>query len=578
MSKITLTDLANLQNETTAVNAINANNAVLETAFDNTVSRDGTSPNEMNASLDMNSNRVINLPVPVSSGEPVRLGDLEDFDQFQNSVDLAAALATASASASTATTQAGVATTQAGIATTAAAAAAGVASNQELNIFSFLPANEIAAIQNGTSVYDAAPVINSALLTANGRPLHFPKGEYYIPSGVKVIYPQTGGLGPAPVIIGEGWNNTVFRSDRASTQLNNAFTTTNGNYTVRIAWPSHGLAVGDAFILSNLNSHSIGGLDLEGTWRADAIIDANTVDINHWQAASSSVAATGSATPLIHAMVFDTLGGFMFGGKLQGFQIRTMGTPIGSSCLYFRRAYQWVIDEVWANNAVANGITCVVTHGDVVPVDSSNNIDFGTIRISNCGRWGLELAGNQTRVAGVWTGYNELSGTTIKNILIDTCGFNQTAYQYGGAFKWKGQGLIIDYFSCVTCINTGFYVPPGAGQPSGVTFDFFVVENCTGRPVVIEGLDSLVGKTLEVYNGNAPYNASSGLYLNGAVGDIRNINIQSSIFRASSGNSPYTAFLGVAPLTNIRIYTPSMQTAGFPAAGQTLNTGITFLT
>src|SRR6266436_6918774 len=60
MSKITLTDLANLQNETTAVNAINANNATLKTASDNTLSRDGTSPNTMGANLDMNGFQILN--------------------------------------------------------------------------------------------------------------------------------------------------------------------------------------------------------------------------------------------------------------------------------------------------------------------------------------------------------------------------------------------------------------------------------------------------------------------------------------------------------------------------------------
>lgn len=72
MTKITLTDLANLQNETTAVNAINANNAILETASNNTLSRDGTSPNQMGATLDMNTNVIINLPAASSATEPVR--------------------------------------------------------------------------------------------------------------------------------------------------------------------------------------------------------------------------------------------------------------------------------------------------------------------------------------------------------------------------------------------------------------------------------------------------------------------------------------------------------------------------
>lgn len=76
MSKITLTDLADLQNEITAVTAINANNAILETAFDNTLSRNGTSPNTMNAVIDMNSNQIINLPAPSTVNSPARLVDV----------------------------------------------------------------------------------------------------------------------------------------------------------------------------------------------------------------------------------------------------------------------------------------------------------------------------------------------------------------------------------------------------------------------------------------------------------------------------------------------------------------------
>jgi len=76
MSKISLTNLVNLENETTAVNAINSNNATLTTAFDNTLSRDGTTPNTMNASLDMNSNQIVNLPAPTSNFSPLRAIDV----------------------------------------------------------------------------------------------------------------------------------------------------------------------------------------------------------------------------------------------------------------------------------------------------------------------------------------------------------------------------------------------------------------------------------------------------------------------------------------------------------------------
>lgn len=76
MTKITLTDIVNLQNENTAVNAINTNSAIIETAFDNTLSRDGTAPNQMEANLDMNSNQILNLPAPLTVDSPVRLIDV----------------------------------------------------------------------------------------------------------------------------------------------------------------------------------------------------------------------------------------------------------------------------------------------------------------------------------------------------------------------------------------------------------------------------------------------------------------------------------------------------------------------
>lgn len=79
MTKVTLNNLANLQNEATAVSTINNNNDALEAASDNTLSRDGTAPNQMEAVLDMNSNPVINLPAPLSDEEPVRLIDLQNY-------------------------------------------------------------------------------------------------------------------------------------------------------------------------------------------------------------------------------------------------------------------------------------------------------------------------------------------------------------------------------------------------------------------------------------------------------------------------------------------------------------------
>ena len=61
MAKLVLSDLSSLANDPSAVNTINTNSAAIETALENTLSRDGTSPNAMGAHLDMNGWMVINL-------------------------------------------------------------------------------------------------------------------------------------------------------------------------------------------------------------------------------------------------------------------------------------------------------------------------------------------------------------------------------------------------------------------------------------------------------------------------------------------------------------------------------------
>jgi len=80
MSKITLNPVGSLIDATTAKTTINDNFDTVEVAFDNTLSRDGTSPNQMEASLDMNSQQIINLPFPATDNSPLRFADLVEFN------------------------------------------------------------------------------------------------------------------------------------------------------------------------------------------------------------------------------------------------------------------------------------------------------------------------------------------------------------------------------------------------------------------------------------------------------------------------------------------------------------------
>lgn len=61
MSKVNLPDIGSLANNASARQAINDNFAAIEEAFENTLSRDGTLPNQMEADLDLNSNDLLNV-------------------------------------------------------------------------------------------------------------------------------------------------------------------------------------------------------------------------------------------------------------------------------------------------------------------------------------------------------------------------------------------------------------------------------------------------------------------------------------------------------------------------------------
>lgn len=61
MTKLSLADIDNITGaESIAIATINSNSDAISAAFDNTLSRDGTSPNTMGADLDMNSNKILN--------------------------------------------------------------------------------------------------------------------------------------------------------------------------------------------------------------------------------------------------------------------------------------------------------------------------------------------------------------------------------------------------------------------------------------------------------------------------------------------------------------------------------------
>lgn len=97
MAKLTL---STINSRYSSVAALNANFSAIEEAIENTLSRDGTTPNTLSASLDMNGERILNLPDPVANGEPVPLGWLLEQPDNAASSAVAAAVSATNAAAS----------------------------------------------------------------------------------------------------------------------------------------------------------------------------------------------------------------------------------------------------------------------------------------------------------------------------------------------------------------------------------------------------------------------------------------------------------------------------------------------
>lgn len=158
MAKLTTTDLA-VPFASGSHTVTNSNFAAVETAMEKTLSRDGTSPNAMEANLDMNSNRIINLPEPVSDNEAARKIDLVN-----------------------------IYTGNVGLATTTADGLMSAEDKSKIN--------EIVSVKDygavGDGVTDDAAAINAAIsaaapfaaFTRSGVKVYFPAGVYAVGSTI----------------------------------------------------------------------------------------------------------------------------------------------------------------------------------------------------------------------------------------------------------------------------------------------------------------------------------------------------------------------------------------------------------
>ena len=66
-SGITLSSVGDITNTVTAQTVLNNNFSAIQALWPDNLSRSGSSPNQMESTLDMNFNQIINLPPPNTS-------------------------------------------------------------------------------------------------------------------------------------------------------------------------------------------------------------------------------------------------------------------------------------------------------------------------------------------------------------------------------------------------------------------------------------------------------------------------------------------------------------------------------
>lgn len=197
MAKITLSDIADIRHPSAATN-INANNALIETALENTLSRDGTTPNTMSSDLDMNSNDLLNVGLLDASdvtvdGNPVEGILTQAIEASNDATDSAtAAAASASSAAASANSSASSATASAASAAQSEGAIVGavryntdqtltrlqkIQARDNINLESYINALDYCVADGVTDDYAGIISAKDAAI-AQDKSLYFPEGTY----------------------------------------------------------------------------------------------------------------------------------------------------------------------------------------------------------------------------------------------------------------------------------------------------------------------------------------------------------------------------------------------------------------
>ena len=282
MAKLTLNAIGSRYG---SIDALNDNFDAIETAFENTLSRDGTGPNNMESDLDMDSNRIINLSNGSNPQDAVTKSQLDVNKAEVNA--LVQSLATSSYGDAN-----NVSYVPAGV--------SAVATTVQTKLRQTVSVKDFGAVGNG--VADDTAAIQAAL-NSGAKKIYAPSGTYKILSTLTI---------PTGVSLeGDGTDQTIFDGSAAtyaSLTSGRHIQTEEGTFTALPALSGNvvkgattltfasapSLQVNDVFLIYNPTDYSYSGFRAEyraGEYLRVASISGNTVTLQGTLADSYTAAA-----------------------------------------------------------------------------------------------------------------------------------------------------------------------------------------------------------------------------------------------------------------------------------------------
>ena len=262
----------------------------------------------------------------------------------------------------------------------------------------------------------------------------------------------------------------------------------------------------------------------------------------------------------------DTTLKFQLGGQFSGFKLQKTGTPAASIGIYLRRAYNFLIEDVWIYGMSSDGIQVYMTEGDA---DGSNMLTLRHVRLDTCAGWGFNV--NESG------GYNEFSFLRMEHVFFQACGTTSASSPPpSGGMKWKGQIAFLTGCGFTINENCAIYLPGGAGLSNTFHIADTAVENNKKRGIYCTGISLFRARNLQIYN-NDSYVSTNGVEFDASAYTVRNVEMDGVLVRATSGNNAYTAFkLGGANVIQDSCRVRRVTWDNFDYAGQTRFNGWSF--